>query len=76
MVSVTQFLTNNIKLWLIASLTLGLAPFKPPHVWEKITWVLDSNKQMRGIDWFDLFMHGTPWILLITSLAFYLSKKV
>ena len=75
MVNVTNFLTNNIKLWLIASLTLGLAPFNPPHVWGKIKWVIGGAKGMELIDWFDLFMHGTPWLLLVCSIVILSLKK-
>ena len=49
---------------IIACLTLGLAPFNPPHVYEKI--VMLANGDLRHfIDWFDLIMHSTPWVLLI-----------
>ena len=43
---------------------LGLAPFVPePHVWEKLK-MLAAGELTRGIDIFDLLMHGAPWILL------------
>ena len=49
---------------LIISLTLGLAPFAPePHVWEKLKMLVDGSLS-KPIDIFDLFMHGTPWVLL------------
>lgn len=51
-------------LLIIACLTLGLAPFNPPHIWEKLQ-MLFRGKLVRPIDWFDLFMHGIPWVLLI-----------
>lgn len=54
---------------LIISLTLGLAPFVPePHVWEKLK-MLFSGELARPIDIFDLFMHGTPWVLLGLKLV-------
>ena len=57
-------------LWLVVSLTLGLAPFVPePHVWEKLKWVLAGAGGMRLIDWFDLLLHGSPWVLLAYSLV-------
>lgn len=67
-------LKNNWKLFLIASLTLGLAPFNPPHIWGKIQWILGGNAfsgkdAMQAQDWFDVVLHGTPWILLIISLV-------
>jgi len=52
------------NLLIIACLTLGLAPFAPPHVWEKLV-MLWKGELHRPIDWFDLFMHGTPWIILV-----------
>ena len=54
---------------LIISLTLGLAPFAPePHVWEKLK-MLATGELTRPIDIFDLFLHGTPWVLLIMKLV-------
>ena len=64
-----QSLFLNPLVWLIASLTLGLAPFSPePHVWEKIQWVFSGAEGMKFIDWFDLLMHGTPWVMLVISV--------
>ena len=46
------------------SLMLGLAPFVPePHVVEKLKMLFDGTLA-KPIDIFDLFMHGTPWLLL------------
>ena len=53
---------------LFVALILGLAPFMPePHVWEKLK-MLSSGTLTRPIDIFDLFLHGTPWVLLILKL--------
>ena len=66
----------NPLIWLIASITLGLAPFSPePHVWEKIKWVASGAEGMRAIDWFDLVLHGTPWVMLIVSSITWLKNK-
>lgn len=52
-----------------ACLTLGLAPFTPePHVWEKLKWVANGAEGMAWFDWFDLLLHGSPWVLLIFGL--------
>ncbi len=51
-------------LLIIACLTLGLAPFSPPHIWEKLQ-MLSKGQLVRPIDWFDLVLHGTPWVLLV-----------
>lgn len=64
---------NNILLALIASLTLGLAPFTPePHLFGKIKWVLGGANGMEIMDWFDLAMHGAPWIWLMFEIGKYL----
>ncbi|PFG63129.1 hypothetical protein AXZ77_1726 [Thioclava sp. ES.031] len=53
---------------LLAAL-LGLAPFTPePHIWEKLK-MLVAGTLVRPIDWFDLVMHGLPWIVLAVKLA-------
>lgn len=68
---------RNIKdywrVFLIASLTLGLAPFNPPHIVGKVQWILGGNafsesEGMKFQDWFDVLLHGTPWVLLGISL--------
>lgn len=66
---VKEQLRRNTLLFLVASLTLGLAPFTPePHIVGKIKWVAGGAKGMSGMDWFDLFLHGIPFILLIISV--------
>ena len=52
----------------MACLTLGLAPFTPPHVWEKLN-MLVTGQLIRPIDWADLVFHGAPWILLLLKLT-------
>jgi len=76
-----QKLQKNWNLFLLASLTLGLAPFNPPHIWGKIQWILGGNafsgeNVMQPMDWFDVFLHGSPWVLLlISSVLVVISKK-
>jgi len=67
---------KNISLWAMASLTLGLAPFNPPHIWGKIQWIMGGAVGMKAVDWGDFFMHGTPWILLIVALSLKLKNKL
>jgi len=52
------------SLLIIACLTLGLAPFAPPHIVEKLR-MLFRGTLVRPIDWLDLVFHGIPWLLLI-----------
>ena len=73
-------LKNYWKLFLIASLTLGLAPFNPPHIIGKIRWIMggkafSGDDAMQLQDWFDVVLHGTPWILLIISIILNLLSK-
>ncbi len=41
---------------LIACLTLGLAPYNPPHFYEKILMLLHGTLS-KPIDWFDFTYH-------------------
>jgi hypothetical protein len=59
---------------ILACLTLGLAPFSPPHIWEKLQ-MLARGQLVRPIDWFDLVLHGTPWVLLLLKGAVSLLPK-
>ena len=61
-------------LLIVACLTLGLAPFFPPHIWEKLV-MLSRGELVRPIDWFDLFYHGIPWILLALKAISTANKK-
>ncbi|MEM6633297.1 MAG: hypothetical protein AAF694_26735 [Bacteroidota bacterium] len=59
-------LLNDGKLILLLVLTLGLAPYTPePHIWGKLRWVAGGAEGMQGMDWFDLFIHALPWVLLL-----------
>jgi len=59
---------------ILVCLTLGLAPFAPPHIWEKLQ-MLAKGQLVRPIDWFDLVLHGTPWVLLIMKVIVSLVQK-
>jgi hypothetical protein len=61
-------------LLVLACLTLGLAPFTPPHIWEKLQ-MLSKGQLVRPIDWFDLALHGAPWVLLILKAASSITQK-
>lgn len=71
-----KWVADNTGLFLIASLTLGLAPFLPePHLWGKLRWILGGAKGMQLMDYFDLVMHGFPWLLLILSIGLKITYK-
>lgn len=64
---------DNWGFVIVACLTLGMAPFFPePHLWGKVRWVAGGAVGMQPIDWFDLVMHGFPYLLLIRLVV----KKV
>jgi hypothetical protein len=61
---------DKIPLQMIAlpAVLLALAPFVPePHLWEKLKMLMNGSLS-RPIDIFDLFLHGTPLILLAIKL--------
>ena len=53
---------------ILGCLTLGLAPFTPPHIWEKLGMLMEG-RLVRAVDWFDLVLHGIPWLMLLLKLA-------
>ncbi len=52
---------------------LGLAPFNPPHIVEKIG-MLAKGTLKRPIDWFDLFFHSIPFAILLIKIVITLKK--
>lgn len=61
---------KTLVLPLMASLTLGLAPFTPePHIWGKLKWLAGGGIGMKGADFIDVLMHGAPWLWLIYELS-------
>ncbi len=68
---------NDWKILLMLSLTLGLAPFSPePHLVGKLRWVMGGANGMQAMDWFDLLLHGTPWVLLTRVIVIQVIKKI
>ena len=60
---------HYLKYAVLGSLTLGLAPFTPePHIWKQIQ-NLRLGREMLMMDWFDLLMHGAPWVVLFVILG-------
>lgn len=52
------------------ALTLGLAPFLPePHILGKIRWLAGGGKGMQPMDYFDVLLHGFPWIYLAVMIG-------
>ncbi|MGF1557908.1 MAG: hypothetical protein ACFCUL_02385 [Flavobacteriaceae bacterium] len=67
---------NNWKLVLLVCLTLGLAPFLPePHIWGKLKWIAGGAIGMGAKDWFDVVLHGFPFLLLLRLAVKYYVRK-
>ena len=60
---------QNIRLAFLLSISLGLAPFLPePHIWGKIKWIAGGAIGMQPMDYFDVVLHGGPWVILFVLL--------
>lgn len=71
------FQENSFTAPLILSLTIGLAPFFPePHLFGKIRWFLGGGANMEYLDYFDLLLHGSPWLWLLISLLKWVNFKM
>ena len=69
-------LLNDFRLIALLCLTLGLAPFFPePHLWGKLKWIAGGATGMQPTDWFDVLLHGFPWVLLIRVIIVKLTSK-
>lgn len=69
-------LINNWKIVLLLCLTIGLAPFVPePHILGKLKWIMGGAAGMQPMDWFDVLLHGFPFILLIRLLFLKMKSK-
>ncbi|PIB29866.1 hypothetical protein [Maribacter sp. 4G9] len=67
---------DDWKIIILLCLTLGMAPFFPePHIWGKFKWILGGARGMAFMDWFDVLLHGFPFILLIRKIILSLIKK-
>ncbi|MEN8256525.1 MAG: RND transporter [Thermodesulfobacteriota bacterium] len=56
-------------LLVVLFLTIGLAPFTPPHLVEKIR-MLSQGTLEKPVDWFDLIFHASPWLFLAIKAAY------
>lgn len=69
-------LLNDYKLIILLCLTLGLAPFFPePHIIGKLKWIFGGAKGMSAMDWFDVCLHGFPFLLLLRFILLKLTSK-
>tara|TARA_R110002051_G_scaffold11927_7_gene42851 strand:+ start:1094 stop:1309 length:216 start_codon:yes stop_codon:yes gene_type:complete len=67
---------NNWKIVLLLCLTLGLAPFFPePHILGKLKWIWGGAQGMKPMDWFDVLLHGFPFVLLVRLILLKFKRK-
>lgn len=68
-------LINDWKLVILLGLTLGLAPFFPePHIIGKLRWIAGGANGMTVMDYFDVLLHGFPFVLLLRLIIVKLKK--
>jgi hypothetical protein len=68
--------TLNAVPWgilVLLCLTVGLAPFRPPHLVTK-TRMLLAGRLVRPLDWVDFLVHLSPWILLVAKTGMTLER--
>jgi hypothetical protein len=64
-----------LSLLLPLAVVMALVPFVPePHLWQKLK-MLASGTLVKPLDIFDLFLHGTPLVLLALKLLSGSSRK-
>lgn len=58
-------LIDKIPMSILVTLAVlfAIVPIGAPHLWEKLGMLM-AGTLVRPIDIFDLFMHGTPAVLL------------
>lgn len=55
----------------------GLLPFSAePHIVGKVRWVMGGAVGMQPLDYFDLFLHGSPFVYLAYVLIKMLKESL
>lgn len=67
---------NDWRIIILLCLTLGFAPFFPePHLFGKVKWLAGGATGMTFKDYFDVLLHGFPFVLLIRLIFVKLKTK-
>lgn len=67
---------NKILLAIILCVVLGFAPLgSTPHLFGKVEWIMGGAVGMQLIDWFDFFLHLSPFIFLLVLIFGRLKHK-
>lgn len=68
-------LLNDWRVIILLCLTLGLAPFLPePHIIGKLRWLIGGADGITLKDYFDVILHGLPFVLLIRLILIKFKK--
>ena len=68
-------LIDDWRIIVLLCLTLGLAPFFPePHLVGKVRWLAGGAIGMTAKDYFDVLLHGFPFLLLFRLTIIKLRK--
>ncbi len=68
---------NDWRIIILLCLTLGLAPFFPePHILGKIKWLAGGAVGMGPKDYFDVVLHGFPFVLLLRLIIVTSKNKI
>ena len=69
-------LINDWRIIILLCFTLGLAPFLPePHIFGKLKWLAGGAVGMGPKDYFDVVLHGFPFVLLIRLILIKITTK-
>lgn len=72
-----QGAVSRLAIPVVLVLTLGLAPFTPePHIVGKVRWIAGGAVGMEPMDWFDLLLHGTPFLILAVAIGYEVYRAV
>lgn len=66
---------NGLSWWVVVTgaLTLGLAPFTPPHLWKHVQSI-SKGQPLNPLDYFDFAYHLFPWLVLAAKSGLKLLK--
>lgn len=64
----------NWNIVILLCIIPGLAPFTPPHLFEKIG-MLVRGQLIRPVDWVDLAFHGLPWAIAAVKFSLRWKEK-
>ena len=75
MISRFKIWVSHLSWWVVilGALSLGQAPFSPPHLWSHYQKIA-AGHPLTPLDYFDLFYHLVPWLILAAKAGLRLRK--